>query len=163
MNPTSNIIAFIESNQEKYYRVAFSYVKNHEDALDIVHDAIVKALQKQHTLREPQYVQTWFYRILINESITFLRKNKKTISIDSLNDSELPVSENPVKDDYVDLYDAIDKLPLKLKTIVILRFFENMKLEVVAQITSTNLSTTKSRLYKALRILKIDMEATEHD
>ena len=64
----------IESNQERYYKVAFSYVKNREDALDIVHDAIVKALQSFHTLRNPAYAKTWFYRILINESLSFLRQ-----------------------------------------------------------------------------------------
>lgn len=57
------------------------------------------------------------------------------------------------------MYDAIDGLNPKLKTIVILYFFEGMKLEEISKITHTNLSTVKSRLYKALDILKIKMEA----
>ena len=47
------LVLLIESNQERFYKVAYSYVKNREDALDIVHDAIVKALQSYHTLRKP--------------------------------------------------------------------------------------------------------------
>ena len=56
----TELIEFIESNQENFYRVAYAYVKHQEDALDIVHDAIVKALQKHHTLRNPKYMKTWF-------------------------------------------------------------------------------------------------------
>ena len=47
------LIAFIRENQERFYRMAYSYVKNQETALDLVQDAIVQALQKRHTLREP--------------------------------------------------------------------------------------------------------------
>ncbi len=67
-------------------------------------------------------------------------------------DSQPNISE------YIDLYQALDKLPIKLKTVVLLRFFEDMKLEEIAQITCVNLSTVKSRLYKALKVLKINME-----
>lgn len=160
------LVLLIESNQERFYKVAYSYVKNREDALDIVHDAIVKALQSYHTLRKPEYAQTWFYRILINESISFGRKKKKVVSLDDLSISSMPSdseSSELCREDYLDLYTAIDRLPADLKTVIILRFFEDMKLDTIAKITSTNLSTTKSRLYRALQYLKLDMEVLEHD
>lgn len=154
----TELIEFIENNQEKFYRVAYAYVKHQEDALDIVHDTIVKALQKHHTLREPKYMRMWFYRILINESISFLRKNKKVLSFEELTDSQIPATEGSESGEYLDLYDALDRLPIKLKTVILLRFFEDMKIEEVAKITKSNLSTTKSRIYKALKLLKADME-----
>ena len=160
------LVLLIESNQERFYKVAYSYVKNREDALDIVHDAIVKALQSYHTLRKPEYAQTWFYRILINESISFGRKKKKVVSLDDLSMSLMPSdseSSELCREDYLDLYTAIDRLPADLKTVIILRFFEDMKLDTIAKITSTNLSTTKSRLYRALQYLKLAMEVLEHD
>ncbi len=160
------LVLLIESNQERFYKVAYSYVKNREDALDIVHDAIVKALQSYHTLRKPEYAQTWFYRILINESISFGRKKKKVVSLDDLSMSLMPSdseSSELCREDYLDLYTAIDRLPADLKTVIILRFFEDMKLDTIAKITSTNLSTTKSRPYRALQYLKLDMEVLEHD
>lgn len=166
MGPAQELALLIENNQEKFYRVAYAYVKNREDALDIVHDAIVKALRSYGTLRNTEYAQTWFYRILINESISFLRKNRRLIPWEDLSDSQLPPSASPpdmFKDEYIDLYAAIDKLSPELKTIVILHFFEDMKLSEVAEITSTNLNTVKSRLYRALKNLKLDMEVLEHD
>lgn len=164
MEEVQELALFVETNQERFYRVAYTYVKNSEDALDIVHDAIVKALQSYRTLRNPEYMQTWFYRILINESLSFLRKNRRVISLEELPSSQLPLEAQPadgIKDEYIDLYAAVDNLPPDLKTIIILRFFEDMKLEEISNITSTNLNTVKSRLYRALRHLK--MEVQEHD
>ena len=51
-----------------------------------------------------------------------------------------------------------DVLDPKLKTVVMLRFFEDMKLEDIAAITGAPLSTVKSRLYKALKLLKVDLQ-----
>ena len=50
-----------------------------------------------------------------------------------------------------------------MKTIVILRFCEDLKYEEIAEITSTNLNTVKSRLHRAIRHLKLDMEVLEDD
>lgn len=164
METAQELALLIENNQERYYKVAFSYVKNREDALDIIHNAIVKALQSFHTLRNPEYAQTWFYKILTNECISFLRKNRKVIPLEDL---QAPPPAGDLtdihKDEYIDLYAAIDKLPPDMKTIVILRFFEDMKYEEIAEITSTNLNTIKSRLHRALKHLKLDMEVLEHD
>ena len=52
----------------------------------------------------------------------------------------------------------MDLLEPKLKMIIILRFFEDMKIEEIAKITRTNTNTVKTRLYKALKILKMNME-----
>lgn len=61
----------------------------------------------------------------------------------------------------ITIHQAIETLDNSLKNIVILRFFHDMKIEEIAQITNTNINTTKSRLYKALTILKKVME--EHN
>ncbi len=158
MNTEQELVRLIEANKEKYYRVAYTYVKNKEDALDIVHDAIVKALQKMDSLRKREYLATWFYRILINESISYIRKNRKVVYLDELDDAQLPATEEMDREQYITLYSAIDDLSPELKTILILRFFEDMKLDEIAEITSLRLSTVKARLYKALKLLKIDME-----
>lgn len=61
MNSAQELALFVENNQERFYRIAYTYVKSREDALDVIHDAIVKALQSYHTLRRPEYAKTWFY------------------------------------------------------------------------------------------------------
>lgn len=163
MNTEQQLVGLIKANKDKYYRVAFTYVKNKEDALDIVHDAIVKALQKINQLHNTEYLETWFYRILINESISFIRKNKNVTYLDELPESQIPIAEDSDREQYITLYAAIDHLSPKLKTVVILRFFEDMKFDEIAEITSTKLSTVKARLYKALKLLKIDIEDIDYD
>ena len=151
-NLKTQLTEYLYRDQEKFYRVAYSYVKDKDTAFDVIQEAIVKALNKIHSLREPNYMRTWFYRILINESITALRKSKRQFPAIS----ELPDTPCTDRDptEFLDITNAIDQLDPKLKTIILLRFFEDMKLEEIAQITKTNLSTVKSRLYRALNQLK---------
>ena len=166
MRSAQELSLFIETNQARFYRVAYTYVKNREDALDIVHNAIVNALKSYATLRSPEYAQTWFYRILINESISFLRKKRPAVSLEELSAPQLQpaaAASEAVRDEYLDLYTAVDKLSPDLRAIVILRFFEDMKLDEIAEITATNLNTVKSKLYRALRQLKLEMEGFDHD
>ena len=147
------LIDYIKNNQEKLYRIAFSYSKNEEAALDIVQEAITKALKNINKLREESYIKTWLYRILINESLQYIRKNKRILTC------ELETIENKI--DYnvdfaegLDVYKHVQKLNEKLKTVIILRFFEDMKISEIAKITKTNESTVKSRLYRGLKELK---------
>lgn len=149
---------FFKINEEKIYKFAYGYVKNQDIALDLVHESIVKAIQKKNSIREKKYFKTWFYRILINECLGYLKKRNKILFFEEIKDKENIGTLEENSDNNIDLYDAIDKLPEKLKTIIMLRFFEDMTLDEISQIMKTNLSTVKSRLYKALEILKIDMK-----
>ena len=67
MEETELLVQFIRENQASFYRVAYSYVKESQTAMDLVQDAIVKALQKYHTIKDAQLLRPWFYRILVNE------------------------------------------------------------------------------------------------
>lgn len=147
---------YIVENQHTYYRLAFSYVKNKENALDIVQEAIFKALRSIDKLDEVSYMRTWLYRIIINTAIDFIRKHQRmTIMEDDILESHLPSMENEMSD--LDLQEAVDQLPPTYKTIIILRFFEDLKLEEIAEITGDNLNTVKTRLYAALRKLRVEM------
>lgn len=125
MNSAQELALFVENNQERFYRIAYTYVKSREDALDVIHDAIVKALQPYHTLRRPEYAKTWFYRILINECNSFLRKNRCLLSWeDGLAQQASENLFDIYKDEYIDLYAAVKKLSPDMKTVVVLRFLK---------------------------------------
>ena len=147
---------FIIENQHAHYRLAFSYVKNKENALDIIQDAILKALRSIDGLQEVRYMKTWFYRILVNTAIDFIRKHQRvSVMPDEMLDIHLPTSENEVHD--FDLQEAVDQLSPTYKTIILLRFFEDMKIDEIAEITGDNVNTVKTRLYAALRKLRVEM------
>lgn len=149
---------FILAGQTDFYRLAYSYVKDRDTALDVVQESIVKALTKAGSLRDPARVKTWFYRILVNESIDWYRRSQRLVPLaDRLDQEAAPEPDHSAR---LDLYDAIERLNEKERTVVRLRYFEDLKLEEIAQVTGVNLNTVKTRLYKGLRHLK---DWTEED
>lgn len=148
--------SFITEHQEAHYRLAYSYVRNKENALDIVQDSILKALRSIDRLEEINYLKTWFYRIIVNTSIDFIRKHRRvTVMDDDILVVHLPQLEDEMTD--MDLREAIDQLPPKYKTLIILRFFEDLKIDEIAEITGHNVNTVKTRLYRALKKLRIEV------
>lgn len=155
----NSIITLILDNRDSIYRLAYSYVHNRADAEDIVQDSICKALTSMHSLKKQANAKAWFYRIVVNTAIDFIRKNKKYLysEIDRL-ESEFAGS------DYYsdpDLRDAINKLSTVNKTIIVLRFYEDLELREIADIMNENLSTVKTRLYSSLKKLRLDLDGPE--
>jgi len=148
--------SFITEHQEAHYRLAYSYVRNKENSLDIVQDSILKALRSIDRLEEINYLKTWFYRIIVNTSIDFIRKHRRvTVMDDDILVVHLPQLEDEMTD--MDLREAIDQLPPKYKTLIILRFFEDLKIDEIAEITGHNVNTVKTRIYRALKKLRIEV------
>lgn len=156
----SKVKDYIVNNQKNFYKIAYSYVKNEDDSLDIVHDAICKALSKIDSLKDIEVVKPWFYKILINSAIDHIRKNNKYVNI---TEEEL-INEYKADDVYsdIDLERALDRLPEEYKSIIILRYFEDMKIEDIANVLSENTNTVKTRLYKGLRRLKIKIKTEDY-
>lgn len=153
------LVDYIKNNQEKFYRVAYSYVKSHDDALDIVQDAIVKALKSYKKVRSIEYLGTWFYRILINTSLSLIKKKKLCVVVEL---TDYQDRESLSADHKIDLYDALDLLKSEDKTIIILRYFEDLKFQDIANITNQNINTVKTKHTKILKHLKnqLDWEVT---
>lgn len=153
-------VTFIRANKERFYLLAYSYMKNEQDALDIVQDSIQKALQSLHTLKDEQQLKSWFYKIVVRTAIDFLRKNKR---IQVMNDEQLEFLTPHQNDTYenMDLNEALESLPSTLREVIVLRYFEDLKIEDVAYILDENINTVKSRIYKALKLLKIELTEKE--
>ncbi len=154
------LVDYILTNQNKFYRLAYSYVKNQDDALDVVQNAVCKALEKCDTLRNENAMKTWFYRIVVNESITLLN-NKKRIVLSEEEVFKQAGYEEPAYEPKEDLQEQIKQLELATQTIIKLRFFEELSLEEIAEIMEMNLSTVKSKLYRGLEKLKIIFKEEE--
>lgn len=150
----------IIAHQQMYYRLAFSYVRNEADALDILQDSIYKALASLNKLKDPDSIKSWFYRIVVNTSLDRLRSQKREV----VSEEELLAGLDQGKEDSyqdLDLWKALDSLPEELRSIVILRYFEDYKLEEIAQHLQINLNTVKSRLYRALERLRLQLREEE--
>lgn len=141
-------------NYDKYYRLAYSYVKNEQDALDIVQESAYRVIRDLDKLKERKYLSTWIYRIVINTAIDTLRKKKReTVSYE---DIEI-VHEDQYKEE--DPLEILNVLEDKDRALVILKYLEDWKLEEISEALDMNISTVKSRLYRALKKLKGILES----
>lgn len=148
-------IVLIRYNQ--YYRLAYSYAHNEADAYDIVQNGVYKALRGCQSLKEPEYAATWVYRIMLNECFDYVR-HPNHLSYESLTEErgiELGQSEDTYAD--IDVQRALDALPPEDKAVVILKYYEDKTLEEIAELLEENVNTIKSRLYRCLKKLRLEL------
>ena len=143
------------ANYEKYYRLALSYSRNEADACDIVQEAAYKAILKCESLKNIEYADTWIYRIVINEAYTFLKKRRTEENLDEIEEKNISAEDAY---ENLDLKQALERLDEKDRTIVVLRFFEDRRLDEIAEILDMNLNTLKSRLYRVMDRLKLALD-----
>lgn len=144
------------SNYEKYYRLAYSYAGNEQDAMDIVQESAYKAIRECRKIKELSYTGTWIYRLVINTSLDHVRKRGRETSL-----PENLVQEYHDTYQDIDVMEALKKLEEQERAIIILKYFEGLKLEEVARVVDENINTVKSRMYRALKKLRMDLEAQE--
>ena len=137
-----------------YYRMAYSHVQNASDAEDIVQEGAYRAMKNSASLKQIQYAETWVYRIMLNEMYRHMSRNK-TVGMD---DYILEGLETEDHYENIDLKRALEQLQETDRVIIQLKYFEDRKLEEIAEILELNVSTVKSRLYRGLRKLKVDLE-----
>lgn len=153
------LTAYLIENQARFYRLSFSYLQNQEDALDAVQSAVCRALERQNSLRDPASVHTWFTRILVNTCIDLLRQRKRVVFVspEALDSGSY---EDPLPQDGT-LAQRVNGLPPEIQTVMKLRFYEDLTLQEISDITGCNLSTVKTRLYTGLKKLRISLEGED--
>lgn len=159
-----SLVKHIVENQNQFYRAAYYYVKNREAALDVVQNAICKGLENYEKLQSKEAMASWFYRIVINESLMYLRKEKKYIAWDESDNDLLEGSyEEPAYEPKLEVISKISELPIEMQVVIQLHFFEEKTLKEIAEITDTNLNTVKSRLYAACKKLGKELEKEDEE
>lgn len=153
------LTTFLVEEQARFYRLAYSYLKNREEALDAVQTAVCRALEKQDSLQKPDAVRTWVYRILVNVCTDMLRQRKRVTFVppEALDAGSY---EDPLPTDGT-LAQRVDALPAEIGTIVKLRFYEDLSLKEISAVTGVSLSTVKTRLYTGLKKLRVSLEGVE--
>lgn len=154
------LIQYILENQDRFYRLAYSYTKHREDALDAVQSAVCKALEAHENIRNVAAIKTWFYRILINECLTVLKKRNKVVLNAEVAEQEAVYYEKGYEQGG-DIEKELEKLEMDVQGIIKLRFFEEMSLKEISSITGLNLNTVKTKLYRGLKLLKENIKEAD--
>ncbi|TYO68601.1 sigma-70 family RNA polymerase sigma factor [Rossellomorea marisflavi] len=147
---------------------ALSYVKNYQVAEDIAQEVFVKVYQKLDEFRGESSIKTWVIRITINHSKDYLRSwyYRKTllsnkIGLFAKGTEETPEFEYILKEESDALTKGLFSLPLKFREVLFLYFYEELTLKEISEVLNQNISTTKSRFYKAKDLLNKIYEERE--
>lgn len=147
---------YFTREQARFYRLAYSYLKNQEEALDAVQTAVCRAWERQDSLRDPSALHTWFCRILVNACTDLLRQRGRVTYV-PLEDLEEGGYEDPLPADD-SLAARVDALPPEVAAVIRLRFYEELSLKEISAVTGAPLSTVKTRLYTGLKKLRVSLE-----
>ncbi|MGI5963520.1 MAG: RNA polymerase sigma factor [Lawsonibacter sp.] len=141
---------------QSLYRLAYTYVKNPDDAMDVVQESAYKAIQNASGVRSSAAIKGWLCRIVANTALDLLRTRAREVPVEE-------VPESGREDTYQDLdtLRALDRLEDRERLVVVLRFFEDMKLQDIALATGENLNTVKTVLYRSLKKLRVQLSEGE--
>lgn len=132
------------------YRLAKTILKNDTDIGDAMQEAILKAYKSIGNLKNEKVFKSWLLRILVNECNMILRKQKKTIPIDSVEEVSCEDSYNLEK---YQVLSAVNTLEDDLKTVVILYYYDGLPVKDIVAVVGAPEGTIKSRLSRARKRL----------
>ena len=142
-------------------------VESHDDANDILQETFIKAWSSIANFRGDAKLSTWLYKIAINESLTFIAKERKRLNVSI--DDEASMLVNAIEaDDNIDgdqlaleLRKAIALLPEKQRLVFNMRYYDEMKYEQMAEILGTSVGALKTSYHLAVK--KIEQYFSEID
>lgn len=132
-------------------------VIDHDDANDVLQNTFIKAWSSIENFRGDAKLSTWLYKIAINESITFINKEKQRNNV-SLDDDDSFLINSLASDEWFDgddlrleLQKAINSLPEKQRLIFNMRYFDDMKYEDMSEILGTTVGALKASYHHAVK------------
>ena len=159
----------VEKYKRLVYRVAVQITKNHEDANDVMQDTFLKVYESIHSFRKDAAFETWLYRIVVNHATNLVKRRERRRESPLSGTSEMEIhpdlrraadlASNPHlnlerKERQRWVTQAVNSLPLKQRTVVILHEFEGLTHPEIASILNCSEGTVRSRLHYARHKLK---------
>lgn len=159
--------------QARLYNAVIRLLDNADDAADVVQDAFLNAFQSLRSFKGDAEFFTWLYRIAFNTAISLRRKKRATVSLDSGgaeggidpdDPSEYikPGSALQRNEEETQLQDAMNRLSIEHREVLVLKDIEGMKYEDIAAILGVPIGTIRSRLHRARLELR-DLLPPEND
>ena len=154
----------VEQYQSRIYAVCYGVVRNREDALDVMQEVFIKIYHSIKKFHGESGLYSWIYRIAVNASLDFLRKQKRKRKFFETayqeRDVQIKGANTETPGDIVItlelkevVHQAINKLPEKHKAIIILREIEGLSYQEIAKIMKCSEGTVMSRLFYARKKL----------
>ena len=156
MNSAENQIfeQYVNDIKKQLFISAYTILRNQDDAMDAVQQAIYIGYSKFDKLKDQNKFNPWIAKITLNEAYKIWNKRKKYIQIDY--DTDENMSYYDFND--VEFFDIIANLNKMEQEIIILRFYYEFSLAEISRVQKLPLSTLKSKLYRTIKKLKMQLE-----
>ena len=159
----------VEQSSQKVVNTCYGFVKNASDAEDIAQEVFLEVYKSIRTFRSDADLNTWLYRIAVNKSLDFLRKQKRKKRITDLrglflfkkakNSTDIAPGDHLEQKERQELLrEQIDLLPENQKIALILSQYEQMPNARIADIMDTTESAVESLLHRARENLRKNLE-----
>lgn len=135
-------------------------------AEDIVQESFLQCFHCVKKLKDTKTFDAWFYKILVRTAWRMVWKYNRTTYLDTSSENSISDINNSgleTVDTSIDVYEAIDKLSIQLKTVVILYYFNDMSVKNISKVLDCFESTVKSRLHNARKQLQKYLDTEEDD
>lgn len=161
------IEALVRQHEPGVFRLALSIVGDVAEANEIMQETFISALKALPTYREEKSFKAWLYTIALNQSRSHLRKRKSRERLGNILKSILRVETQKqiLPEDAIiqnereaALWNSLNQLDEKFRTIVVLRYFHELSIREISEILSVNEGTIHSRLYSAREKLREALE-----
>ena len=136
------------------YGIAFSIVKNKEDAEDIMQIVFAKIQELDKTKLPSNKEMTWLYTLTKNETLNYLKKKKGEVSLDTIYEIENKNNEIDKKIDHIEFNRLISKLNEKEQEIISLKILSDFSFKEISELLNEPIGTVKWRYYKSLHSIK---------
>ncbi len=145
----------INNVKNKAYRVAYKYLKNEEDSMDAVCEGVVIAFKNIHLLKKPEYFETWFTKIVINQCNLQIKNRKKAEKITEMLQERISTfKEDNHREELIIIKDKLEKMKPLDRNIIHMKFLLGYKFKDIAERLKIPESTVKTKAYKGIKELQ---------
>lgn len=138
---------------KELYNIAYGYTRNRDDSIDIMQNAYVVLLESNKKFESNEHIKYFLIRVTINESLDLLKSASKKRVIKN-NDVVVNFPETEKEELQYDLSEIVNALPEKYKTIIILHYYDDMKIKDISSVLKISEPAVKKRLERARNLIK---------
>nr|WP_297171045.1 sigma-70 family RNA polymerase sigma factor [uncultured Agathobaculum sp.] len=142
------------------YRLAYCRLSSHADAEDVFQEVFLRLMQDTTVFHDAEHLKAWLLRVTITRCADLRRSAwfKRTAPLSAASSAAAPLP-----DDYSALWQAVHTLPDELRTVVYLYYVEGYHTEEIADLVGCRPATVRTRLHRARKQLKLDLEGSDDE